>query len=188
MKNINSELRKINKSFVKKIESDSKERQIGNNKKYDEDGYSQNVSKVLPLTLREQLSKNNKITMNFVGADVESTESNMDNLQLLVFFNGKLKYATKKGIFTFKTIKRNSLKRKGWKIYCETTEKDRIVFKNNNEYEKFIGFCTKTRECVKLQDMYHELCYTFVEENSNVEVEEVAEEVKVNVLPRVDLA
>lgn len=120
--------------------------------------YKEDTS-VQPLTLFEQLKKGNKIDVKFLGIDEKKP---LKNLQLAIFVNGSLKYASKKGVFTVTTLTFPTLRRKGWKIYCEKVQKDRIIFKNDKDYKKFIGFCTELRDCVRIQELYNQLCFDFV--------------------------
>lgn len=117
-----------------------------------------NNNNVKDITLKEKIFKGQDITVSFLGE-----KKNLSDLQLTIFVNGELKYSSKKGVFAIKTISTPKVVRNGWKFSTEMTNKSRIVFEEKKDYDNFIGFCVQLRDCIRVQNMFEELCYEYVE-------------------------
>lgn len=170
MANVNSKLRKINKGFVDKIKEDSRTNPHNVGGKKGED-YLKDTG-VQPLTFKDQFLKGGNIEVKFIN---NSLMKNLNTMQLAIFINGDLKYTSKKGVFAITTIKYSTLRRKGWRLYCENVEKDKITFKNKKDFENFLGFCTKLRDCGRVQDLFSDLCYSFIADFDKTVTKDIAE-------------
>lgn len=168
MKNLNNQLRKANKEIVDRMKEESKI--TGSISGRGSKEYLKDTG-VKPLTLKDQLIKGANIEVKFLNVKEDKP---LSSLQLAVYMNGQLKYTSKKGVFTITTVKYSAIRRKGWRFYSEKIEKDRIIFKEKKDYDKFIGFCTKVRDCVRIQDMYEDLCFNFIKEWEEQYLEEDA--------------
>ena len=109
---------------------------------------------------------------------------NPKDLQLLVFFNKDLKYASKKGIFDIEEYQHHTSTRVGWfKYEHEYTTKQKVVFAKENDCRNFEKFCMEVKDCNRLKQMFKELSYNYMNGA------EVATEVKPQskVYPKVQL-
>ena len=117
-------------------------------------------SGVQKLTLLEQLRKGNDIQVKFLNVKEDNA---LEDLQMAVFINKKLRYVTRKGAFSVKTISYQKIVRKGWRLTNEPYTYHRLVFDEEKDYQKFSNFCRQLRDCTKIIEMYHKCCRDIME-------------------------
>lgn len=94
--------------------------------------------------------KNYKIRYEF-----KNTEGKEKDIQMLLYMNNELVYASKKNCFKKKDIKTTKLKLNKWYLpYYVPIEKSILIWSNDKEHNRFINFCKrfKYKTCFNLQD------------------------------------
>lgn len=108
------------------------------------------------LTWREKTFKGQKISLSLFGK-----KEDLSDLQLLVYVNNELKYATKKGVFKIKTYKVSRIVFRGWLPEVETNVRETLIFKNEKDFNRFNLFIRKLRDCILIDETFHDLCLEY---------------------------
>lgn len=115
------------------------------------------------VTWKEKVFKGQKIVLTLYGK-----KENLSDLQLCVYVNNDLKYATKKGVFKVKTFQVSRVVFKKWLPRVETNTRQTLIFKSENDFKKFDFFIRKLRDCVEVNDVFHELCSEYCKSMPNI--------------------
>lgn len=113
------------------------------------------------ITMKEQLFKGQDIDVFFEGK-----EDDLSDLRLKVYVNQDMKFVSQAGAFIVKTIQIPRIVRKGWFFTTVFTERRRLIFKQQEEFERFQRFTTMLRDCEKVNNLYKNCCYNYVEEKN----------------------
>lgn len=89
--------------------------------------------------------------------DIENLQCNskeaLANLQMLIFFNDELVYATKKKSFYVKEVNDYKIKLNKYYLPKYHPIKYNRIKLEEKRYKSFIGWCTNLRQCVYLQEL-----------------------------------
>lgn len=146
---VNKALGKASKHFCNQMVEN------GNRHMYQET--KQKKKETADITLKEQLFKGQEIIVFFEGE-----EEDLSDLRLKVYVNQEMKFVSQEGAFIVKTVQIPRIVRKGWFISTAFTEKRRLIFKQQEEFERFQRFSTKLRDCEKVNRLFKECCYSYV--------------------------
>ena len=92
-------------------------------------------------------------------------QKNPKDLQLLVFFNDDLKYASRKGIFDIEEYQTYKATRVKWfKFDYEYFIKQKVVFSKKNDCKNFEKFCMEVKDCNRIKQLFKELSYNYMHE------------------------
>lgn len=145
----NKMLGKANKHFCNKIREDSHRKNY--HTKYEPKKETE------AITLMEQLFKGQDIIVFFEGK-----QSDLSDLRLKVYVNGKMKFVSQEGAFIKTVVKTPKVVRKGWFFTTTFIERERLKFEHQKEYERFQKFIHKLKDCQRVENMYKEQCYDYL--------------------------
>ena len=121
------------------------------------------IEKQAPLegvTLRERTFKGQNIGVLFEG-ELED----LSDLCLKIFVNQKLKFVSPTGVFAIKQYQSPRIVRKGWFLTTIMIDKQRLIFKDQKELERFKGFITQLRDCTRVEEMFIDLCFSYLKKH-----------------------
>lgn len=112
------------------------------------------------VSLRERMFKGQDIRLLFEGE-----QEDLSDLCLKIFVNQKLKFVSPTGVFAIKQYQSPKIVRKGWFLTTIMIDKQRLIFKDQKELERFKGFITQLRDCIRVEEMFIDLCFSHLKKH-----------------------
>lgn len=142
----------MNSFFCEQIRESNTQSNVSNKKK--------KQTPLEPITLREKVFKGQKI-----GVIFEGEQKDLSDLCLKIFVNQKLKFVSPVGVFAIQQYQTPRIIRKGWFLTTIMVDKQRLIFKDQKELERFKGFITQLRDCTRVEEMFIDLCFSHLKKH-----------------------